>query len=94
MDTSSEAIGGLFFSIIFAIIIFFIAAALLRWIFGIDEIIKLLKQIAKTGKSDLRLNCSVCGKEYPVGELVKIDSGQLICPVCYKVFEKKRQVKL
>lgn len=98
MDTSDEAVGGLVFSIIFAVIVFCIVIALCRWIFRIDEIVNLLKQIAKPDERDRRLSdlkrCAVCEKEYTTYELIEIDSGQLLCSECHKIFEKKRQVKL
>lgn len=58
---------------------------------------KLYNQLSENERKDVvfrRQRCAVCEKEYPAGELVKIDSGQLICPECHNMFEKKRQVKL
>ncbi|MGD0572329.1 MAG: hypothetical protein ABSB11_04855 [Sedimentisphaerales bacterium] len=74
---------------------------LTRWIFRINEIVDLLKQIAKTDEKDAVIrrqsdlnHCSACWKEYPAGKLVKIDSGQLLCHPCYKMYENKKGKKI
>jgi hypothetical protein len=123
MVTPNEIIGGLVILII-AIFVFWvvilIVAALYRWIFRINEIVNLLKQIAKTDEQQVKAqdaswifrigeivellekiasnsdkinllnkySCSVCKEEYPIKELIKIDSGQLLCPTCYKILHK------
>jgi hypothetical protein len=101
MDTTDWVIFSVVFIIglIFSFSVFFILfVAIPRWIFRIDEIVNLLKQIAKPYERDRRLSdlkrCAVCEKEYPTIELIEIDSGQLLCSECHKIFEKKRQVKL
>jgi NAD-dependent dihydropyrimidine dehydrogenase PreA subunit len=97
MDIPSEVIGGLiiwlFLSVIVILCLVFALCLLCRWIFRIDEIVGLLKKIAKPDKSDRRLSdlkrCAVCEKECPTYELIEIDSGQLVCSECHKMFVKK-----
>ena len=91
-----------------ALVVLFVA--LTRWLFRINEIVDLLKQIAKTDEKDAAIKrqseakdtpvdrflkrCAVCEKEYLIGELVTIDSGQLLCRKCHKVLENKKGEKV
>lgn len=99
MDKVNEAIVVLAFSIIFALLLFCIVVALCRWIFRINKIVELLKEIAHADEKDFVFrhqsdseHCASCEQKYPTSELIKIDSGQLICPVCHKIFENKKSL--
>jgi hypothetical protein len=87
--------------ILFSLLVFVALVALfvvlIRWLFRINVIVDLLKQIANTDERDVVLRrqsdlerCSGCSKEYPADELIIIDSGQLLCSYCHKMLKDKK----
>jgi hypothetical protein len=87
--------------ILFAILYIIIFVAIVRWILRINVIVDLLKQIAKTNEGDTIIkhqsdlkNCTACEKKYPTKELIKIDSGQLLCFECYNTLKNKKREKI
>jgi len=47
-----------------------------------DSIIKLLEDIKYEFKKDKREKCQCCSSMVPVGGLIKLDSGQMVCDKC------------
>jgi hypothetical protein len=75
-----------------------ILVILIRWIFRINEIVALLKDILAAirpqnsiSKEDSRLQlCEGCNRNFDKSQLKKIASGQMLCPECIDNLKKGR----
>jgi hypothetical protein len=94
-------------AVLFSLIVSWAVLYLLRWFwcwfFKIDEIVKLLKQIAHTEQREEILSnqtptstdkiclqlCEGCKRNFDRDQLRKIASGQMLCPDCVKDLKQK-----
>jgi len=74
-----------------AIILFVL---IIRWLFRIDEIVAILKDILYTIRrqnSDTSLQlCEGCNRNFDKSQLKIIASGQMLCPECINNLKKKK----
>ena len=73
--------------------IIIIQISIIRWVLRINTIVKLLESIDSTLKETIFQNllfqkCDGCGKKIDRNLLLKIDSGQRLCPDCIKILKK------
>lgn len=61
------------------IALFCLASAILRWLFGIDHIIKHLCNIDRALNGEA---CSCCNIKHFIADMYRIDSGQYVCKKC------------
>jgi hypothetical protein len=88
----------LIFFLLGVVIVIAIQVAIIRWIFKINVIVALLKDILSairpqnlisTDISPLHL-CEGCNRNFEKEKLKKIASGQLLCPECVKNLKNRR----
>jgi hypothetical protein len=75
-----------------------ILVILIRWLFRINEIVALLKDILaavrprnSTSAGDTRFQrCEGCNRNFDKSQLKKIASGQMLCPDCINNLKNRR----
>lgn len=81
-------------AILVTIAFIFILIILIRWLFRINEIVALLKDIRNTicrQNSDTSLQlCEGCSRNFDKNQLKIIASGQLLCPECVKNLKNRK----
>ena len=97
MDDTGSAIAMLLFVLFLFFATIVIIVALIRWLFRIDEIVKLLKNIHSAIQQQVTTACTTepekcagCEKLFEKNQLKEIDSGQRLCLECIRSLKNKR----
>ena len=110
MGTSPEQWEPVIFllALLVGVIIFVLCILFVRWVFRINEMADCLKRIAdkvsplpapssnpspQENKFSTQ-KCDGCNKEFYAVWISKIDSGQMLCSECRKMFENKKGKKV
>lgn len=101
MNDTADSTEILILSIILVVGAIIIQVAIIRWVFRIDTIIKLLKDILSAIRPQNFISadipplqlCDGCNRNFKKEKLKKITSGQMLCPECVNNLKKRRQQK-